>query len=136
MRNVLLVEDNQSDELLTLRALRELRVANRIDVVRDGQEALDYFFKEPLRNLPAVVLLDLKLPKVDGHQVLEALRNDERTKMVPVVVLTSSDDEKDILRAYESGVNSFVNKPVGSDEFKQSIQELGMYWMLTNKPPM
>jgi len=135
VKNVLLVEDNQSDELLTLRALKELRVANQIDVVRDGQAELDYFFAEPARALPAVVLLDLKLPKVDGHQVLEALRQSERTRIVPVVILTSSDDEQDIMRAYESGVNSFVNKPVGSEEFKNAIKELGMYWMLTNKPP-
>lgn len=135
MKSILLVEDNRTDELLTLRAFKDLRVANQIDVVRDGQEALDYLFADPPRPLPAVILLDLKLPKVDGHQVLETLRQDPRTKTLPVVILTSSDDEKDIFRAYASGVNSFVNKPVDSEEFTNAIRQLGMYWMLTNRTP-
>ncbi len=136
---VLLVEDIEKDELLTIRALKTINVANRIEVVRDGQEAIDYLLGEGSdgagaeRELPAVVILDLKLPKLDGHEVLQRIRADARTKMLPVVILTSSDEEKDITKSYEHGANSFVSKPVNIDEFIKAVKDLGLYWLITNK---
>lgn len=131
-KTILLVEDNPKDELLTLRALKEHKIANRIDVVRDGQQAADYLFDEK-KALPTVVVLDLKLPKLNGHEVLQRIRSDDRTRLLPVVILTSSDEEKDITMAYESGVNSFVTKPVNMDEFSVAVRNLGLFWMLINK---
>ncbi len=140
-KTLLLVEDNPQDELLTLRALRRANLANRIDVVRDGQQALDYLFREGEfadrddPELPTVVLLDINLPRLSGLEVLERLRADTRTRLLPVIVLTSSDDELDRLRSYENGCNSFVRKPVEFGEFAEIVARLGVYWLATNEPP-
>ncbi|WP_275096628.1 response regulator [Sedimenticola hydrogenitrophicus] len=138
---ILLVEDNPQDELLALRALRNANLANRVEVVRDGQQALDYLFQEgefadregPV--LPTVVMLDIGLPRLSGLEVLERLRGDPRTALLPVVILTSSDDERDRLRSYESGCNSFVRKPVVFAEFAATVAHLGVYWLATNISP-
>ncbi len=136
---LLLVEDNPTDEALTLRALRRQDVPVQIDVVRDGQEALDFLFCEGDYTaragceLPQVVLLDLKLPKLSGHDVLRALRANERTHTLPVVVMTSSSQERDIRESYDLGANSYVCKPVESDTFTRVVQQLGLYWMVTNE---
>ncbi len=140
-KNLLLVEDNPDDEVLTLRALRKHNLANNIMVARDGQEALDYLFGEgeysgrDTRVLPQVILLDLKLPKVDGLQVLERLRSDPRTKHVPVVVLTSSNQEQDMLRSYDLGAKSHVRKPVDFEQFLEAARQLGLYWLVLNEIP-
>jgi CheY-like chemotaxis protein len=139
-RSVLLVEDNPQDELLMLRALRRVSLANRVEVVRDGQQALDYLFGEgefALRAgmpLPAVVMLDLNLPRIGGLEVLERLRNDHRTRLVPIVVLTTSDEQRDRLASYENGANSFVRKPLDFGEFAETVARLGVYWLATNEP--
>jgi two-component system, response regulator len=139
-KNILLIEDNPDDELLTLRALKQAKILNRVDVVRDGAEALDYLFatgvhagRDPLL-LPQVVLLDLKLPKVDGLEVLRKLRCHERTKRLPVVVLTSSVEEQDLVASYDLGANSYVRKPVDFVEFSEAVRTLGIYWLLLNEP--
>ncbi len=138
-KTLLLVEDNKKDELLTIRALKTINVANRIDVVRDGQEAIDFLLGEGSggagaeRQLPAVVILDLKLPKLDGHEVMQRIRADARTELLPVVILTSSDEESDITKSYQYGANSFVSKPVNIDEFTKSVKDLGLYWLIINK---
>ncbi len=135
---ILLVEDNEKDELLTMRALKTINVANRIDVVRDGQEAIDYLLgggsggTGAEKELPAIVILDLKLPKLDGHEVLQRIRADARTELLPVVILTSSDEEKDIVKSYQYGANSFVSKPVNFVEFTKAVKDLGLYWLITN----
>jgi two-component system, response regulator len=138
---ILLVEDNADDEELTLRAFRKSKVLNRVEVVRDGVEALDYLFatgmhaeRDP-KAMPAVILLDLKLPKLGGLEVLRRVRADERTRRIPVVVLTSSNEEKDILSSYGLGANSFVRKPVDFAQFMEAAQQLGMYWLVMNEPP-
>jgi CheY-like chemotaxis protein len=137
-RSVLLVEDNPHDEFLTLRALRKAHLANRIDVARDGQQALDYLFREGEfsadqdRGLPGLVLLDINLPRLSGLEVLERLRADPRTKLLPVVMLTSSDDERDRLASYRGGANSFVRKPVDFAEFAETLARLGVYWLAVN----
>ncbi len=139
-RTILLVEDNPKDEMLTLRALRKGNLANRIDVVRDGAEALDYLFgtgdhaDRQGAELPTVVLLDLNLPKLNGLEVLRRLRADSRTRFLSVVVLTSSDDDKDILASYELRANSYVRKPVTFCDFSQAVANLGHYWLVTNEP--
>jgi two-component system response regulator len=137
---ILLVEDNADDEELTLRAFKRSKVLNRVEVVRDGVEALDYLFatgvhaeRDP-KALPAVILLDLKLPKLGGLEVLRRVRADERTRRIPVVVLTSSNEEKDILSSYGLGANSFVRKPVDFAQFMEAAQQLGMYWLVMNEP--
>jgi CheY-like chemotaxis protein len=136
---ILLVEDNESDLELTLRALRKVNLANKVLAVRDGAEALDYLFatgEYSERNgsaHPRVVLLDLKLPKVDGIEVLRRIRSDPRTALMPVVVLTSSAEERDRLATYKLGVNSFIVKPVEFDSFSRAVSEIGMYWMLLNR---
>jgi two-component system response regulator len=136
---ILLVEDNPDDEVLTLRALKKANVANRIEVVRDGAEALDFVFgagsyaARDTSDMPQLILLDLKLPKVSGLQVLERIRSDERTKRIPVVILTSSTEEVDIKSGYDLHVNSFVSKPVNFQEFSEVVQRLGMYWLLVNQ---
>jgi len=140
-RSILLVEDNPQDELLILRALRRANVANRIDVARDGQEALDYLFRDggfagrDGPDLPAVVLLDIGLPRLSGLQVLERLRGDVRTGLLPVVILTSSDEERDRMVSYQNGANSFVRKPVDFAEFAETVARLGVYWVATNEAP-
>lgn len=140
-RVVLVVEDNPDDEMLTLRALRNHRIKNEIVVVRDGVEALDYllatgsFSDRDPNDLPQVVLLDLRLPKLDGIQVLQRIRAEERTRLLPVVVLTSSDEEKDVVDSYHFGANSYVRKPVEFGEFTEAIRQLGLYWVLLNEPP-
>jgi CheY-like chemotaxis protein len=140
-KTLLLVEDNPQDELLTLRALRKAKVANYIDVVRDGQQALDYLFREgefASREgpaLPTVVLLDIGLPRLSGLEVLERLRADPRTELLPVVILTSSDEERDRLKSYQMGANSFVRKPVDFSEFAETVARLGVYWLATNETP-
>lgn len=137
---ILIVEDNQDDEMLILRALKKFNIKNNVDVVRDGAEALDYLFKagaytdRPGDN-PAVVALDIKLPKVDGLTVLERLRADARTRRVPVVMLTSSSQEEDMIRSYDLGCNSYVRKPVEFDKFTEAVSNLGLYWLLLNEPP-
>ena len=141
-KSILLVEDNPQDEMLTLRALRRANLINRVDVARDGQQALDYMFREGEfanrdgPDLPAVVLLDIGLPRLSGLEVLERLRADERTQLIPVVILTSSDDERDRLKSYENGCNSFVRKPVEFAEFAETVARLGIYWLATNEPPL
>jgi len=136
---ILLVEDNPDDEILTLRALKKANVANRIEVVRDGAEALDFVFGagayagRDTSDMPQLILLDLKLPKVPGLQVLERIRSDERTKRIPVVILTSSTEEIDIKSGYDLHANSFVSKPVNFQEFSEVVQRLGLYWLLVNQ---
>lgn len=137
---ILLVEDNPADEELTLRGLRRSAIANSIVVARDGAEALDRLlgrgeYADPVPPLPQVILLDLKLPKVDGLEVLAALRAHPRTRAVPVVVLTSSVEEQDIVRSYGLGANSYVRKPVDFTEFASAIQQLGLYWLVINQSP-
>lgn len=140
-RTILLVEDNPQDEMLTLRSLRRVNFANQVHVVRDGQEALDYLFQsgqygnDPKPVLPTVVILDLNLPKIGGLDVLERLRANERTHLVPVVIFTSSDEERDHLRCYEGRANSFVRKPLDFGEFAETVAKLGVYWVATNDPP-
>ena len=139
---ILLVEDNPDDELLTLRALKKSHVANTVVAARDGAEALDYLFRRgPYADpdaspRPQVVLLDLKLPRVDGLEVLRQLRADERTRLLPVVILTSSDEERDIVESYSLGANSYVRKPVEFGEFGEAVQQLGLYWLLLNQSPL
>lgn len=140
-KSILLVEDNPQDELLTLRALRRVNFANRVHVLRDGQEALDYLFQEgayaqdPKPDLPSVVILDLNLPKLGGLDVLDRLRAHPRTHLLPVVIFTSSDEERDKLRSYEGGANSFVRKPLDFGEFAEKVAKMGVYWILINEPP-
>ena len=139
--DILLVEDNPNDAELTLRALKKNNIANSIQVVTDGAEALDYFFatgKYSNRDsniAPKLVILDLKLPKVDGLEILRIVKADERTKHIPIVVLTSSKEESDIVASYKLGANSFIVKPVDFAKFIEAVKELGMYWLLLNEPP-
>lgn len=136
LRTILLVEDDPDHELLTIRALRKANIANEIKVARDGEEATAILFPElESEPLPQVVLLDLKLPKVDGLEVLRRIRESERTRMLPVVILTSSDEESDIVRSYKLGVNSYIRKPVNFTEFAEATRQLGMYWLVLNECP-
>ena len=135
---ILLVEDNPDDEALTLRAFQRSGVLNDIEVVRDGQEALDYLFgteAEEARSTPAMILLDLKLPKVDGLEVLKQVRAYEGTRLVPVVILTSSHEETDLIATYGHGANSYVRKPVDFNQFAESVRQLGLYWLVVNEAP-
>ena len=137
---ILMVEDDPKDVELTLTALEEYNLANEVVVTRDGQEALDYLFcrgqfSTRSHENPAVILLDLKLPKVDGLEVLQQIKSDERLKIVPVVVLTSSHEEKDMIRSYKLGVNAYVVKPVDFHEFVNAVKELGAFWAVINEPP-
>ena len=135
-RTILLVEDDPDHELLTIRALRKANIANEIMVARDGEEALTALFSDSGNALlPQVVLLDLKLPKVDGLEVLRRIRESDRTSMLPVVILTSSDEESDIVRSYKLGVNSYIRKPVNFTEFAEATRQLGMYWLVLNECP-
>ena len=136
-RTILLVEDNPDDEALTLRAMRKNNILNKVTVVRDGQEALDYLFgtNGVTNPVPTVVLLDLKLPKVNGLEVLQKLRADKRTCTQPVVILTSSKEEQDMLDGYRLGANSYIRKPVDFNQFTDAIRQLGLYWLVLNVPP-
>jgi len=137
---ILLVEDNPNDVELTLHALQENNLTNRIEVMRDGAEALEFIFctgayaHRRIENNPRVILLDLKLPKVDGLEVLKRLKSDSRTRTIPVVVLTSSREERDIVESYQLGVNSYIVKPVDFEQFTQAVKHLGLYWLLLNQP--
>jgi two-component system response regulator len=137
---ILLVEDNPDDEALTLRAFAKNKITNPVIVVRDGAEALDYLFRTGVyagrkEERPQVVLLDLKLPKIDGLEVLRRIRADSRTAVLPVVILTSSTQERDVIEGYRSGCNSAVRKPVDFDQFIEAARQLGLYWLLLNEPP-
>jgi CheY-like chemotaxis protein len=140
--DILLVEDNQTDVELTIRALKKHNLTNRIFVVKDGEEALDFLFRQGVyskretTNSPKIIFLDLKLPKVDGLEVLKKVKTDERTKIIPVVVLTSSREERDIVESYKLGVNSYIVKPVDFDKFVESVSQIGLYWLLLNQPPL
>jgi CheY-like chemotaxis protein len=138
---ILLVEDNPDDVELTLRAFRKNNIANNVVVARDGVEALDYLFgrgayaDRNIKDTPRLILLDLKLPKLDGLQVLERLRADEHTKLTPVVILTSSKEEQDLISGYKTGANSYVRKPVDFNQFVEAVRQIGLYWLLINEPP-
>jgi two-component system response regulator len=141
-RHILLVEDNPDDEELTLRALHRNLIANEVISVHDGQEALDFIFgqaawegRDPA-DLPALILLDLNLPKVDGLSVLRQIRADVRTRRAPVVILTSSNEQQDLIRGYELGANSYVRKPVAFEEFVEAVRQLGVYWLILNELPV
>lgn len=140
LKCILLAEDNPNDVELTLTALDEYKLANHVIVVHDGQEALDYLYRRGsytsrANGNPAVVLLDIKMPKVNGIEVLKILKSDEKLKMIPVVMLTSSREEKDLLDSYHLGVNAYVVKPVGFQQFVDAVKELGFFWALINEPP-
>jgi two-component system response regulator len=138
---ILLVEDNPDDETLTLRALSKSKILNEIVVARDGTEALDYLFGTGIHagrdvsDQPQLILLDLKLPKIDGLEVLKCLRADPRTALLPVTILTTSNEERDVITSYKLGVNSYVRKPVDSDSFIEAVRQLGLYWLVLNTPP-
>jgi CheY-like chemotaxis protein len=138
---ILLVEDTPEDLELALRALRKANLANHIQIARDGAEAMEFLFAEGIHkgrkveDVPKVILLDLKLPKVDGMEVLRRVKSDPRTKAIPVVVLTSSKEQKDVVESYQLGVNSYIVKPVNFERFVAAVQDLGMYWLLLNQPP-
>jgi two-component system response regulator len=140
-KTILLVEDNPDDEALTLRSLNKSKVVNEVVVARDGAEALDYLLGtaytqvEPLDRLPEVVLLDLKLPKIDGLEVLRRLRSEDRTRYLPVVVLTSSDEEPDLLESYKLGANSYIRKPVDFERFADAVRQVELYWVVLNLAP-
>jgi two-component system response regulator len=139
---ILLVEDNPDDVELTMRALRKNNIANNVVVARDGVEALDYLLCQGthagrnIKKCPSLILLDLKLPKIDGLQVLDRLRANEDTKLVPVVILTSSKEEQDLVSGYRSGANSYVRKPVDFNRFVEAVRQIGLYWLLINEPAM
>ena len=138
---ILIVEDTPEDVELALRALRKANLTNKIQIVRDGAEAMEFIFAEgkhsgrKVEDGPKVVLLDLKLPKIDGMEVLRRIKSDPRTKTIPVVVLTSSKEQKDVVESYQLGVNSYIVKPVNFERFAAAVQDLGMYWLLLNQPP-
>jgi two-component system response regulator len=132
---ILVVEDDPNDQELILRVLKKHGMANRLVLLKDGEEALNFLFSKRPDENPKVILLDLKLPKVDGLEVLRQLKADERTKTIPVVILTSSREDRDLTSAYDLGVNSYVTKPIRFDEFAKVVSDLGMYWILINRPP-
>ncbi len=139
--DILLVEDSQDDMELTLHALKQEHLGNNIHVARDGAEALEYLFCTGEHSnrtfaLPKLILLDLKLPKVDGMEVLKELKADDRTKMIPVVILTSSKEERDLVKGYNLGANSYIQKPVDFDQFRDTVKRVGLYWLVINQPPM
>ncbi|MCL5966346.1 MAG: response regulator [Deltaproteobacteria bacterium] len=138
---IFLVEDNPDDVELTLRALKKNNILNEVVVAQDGAEALDYLFgkggyvSRDMAAMPAVILLDLKLPKIDGLEVLRRIRSEERTKLLPVVILTSSKEEKDLVNGYKLGANSYIRKPVDFNQFTEAVRQLGLYWLILNEPP-
>ena len=140
--DILLVDDSQEDVDLTLHALRAENLANRVFIARDGEEALEFLFctglhaERSFEHPPKLVLLDLKMPKVDGMQVLKRVKGDARTRTIPVVLMTSSREERDMVSGYDLGVNSYLQKPVDFDEFRKMVKLLGMYWLVTNRPPL
>jgi CheY-like chemotaxis protein len=140
MSTILLVEDNPDDEALALRALAKNNIANRVDVARDGVEAIEYLLGEDAvagrRQLPQVVLLDLKLPRMDGMEVLRRIRSEPRTKLLPVVILTSSSEQRDLVESYSLGANSYIRKPVDFAQFQESVRQLGLYWLVLNQSPL
>lgn len=138
MPTILLVEDNADDELLAKRALTQNKIANQVDVARDGVEAIAYLFgsgEQPARELPQVVLLDLNLPRIDGLEVLRRIRASESTRLLPVVILTSSKEERDLVESYSLGANSYIRKPVDFEQFTAAVGQLGMYWLVLNQTP-
>jgi CheY-like chemotaxis protein len=140
-KSILLVEDNPNDELLTILAFKDNNIMNEVIVAHDGEEALDYLFgtdehkNRDLNVMPQIILLDLKLPKVDGLEVLQKIRSNERTKLLPVVILTSSKEEIDIISSYQLGANSYIRKPVDFEQFSEAIKQLGLYWLILNESP-
>lgn len=138
---ILLVEDNPDDAELTLNSLKKNNLANKVHLVEDGEQALDFLFsrgqysKREVQEKPKLILLDLKLPKIDGLEVLQVIKTDERLKTIPVVILTSSREESDIIKSYKVGVNSYIVKPVDFDKFTKSVSDLGLYWLVLNQPP-
>ncbi len=138
---ILLVEDNAKDLKLTLHALQNEKLSNHIEVARDGEEAMDFIFcrgrysNRTFDRAPRLVLLDLKLPKVDGMEVLKAIKSDPRTKAIPVVILTASKEEQDMVEGYKLGVNAYIQKPVDFDQFRQIVKQLGLFWLVVNQPP-
>ena len=141
MTTILLVEDNPDDEALTMRAFKKSHLANDIIVARDGVEAIDYVFGtgtyegRDINDKPHLILLDLKLPRLDGMDVLKRIRSDERVSMIPIVVLTSSREQEDLMRSYSLGANSYIRKPVDFNQFVQAVQQLGLYWLVLNESP-
>jgi two-component system, response regulator len=141
-KSILLVEDNADDEILTVRALKKNNILNDVVVVRDGAEALDYLFgagsyeDRDLAEMPQVILLDLKLPKIDGLEVLRRVRSNEITRFLPVVVLTSSSEEQDMIESYSFGANSYIRKPVDFNQFSEAVKNLGLYWLVLNESPV
>jgi two-component system, response regulator len=133
-KSILLVEDNPDDEALTLRALKRANIANTLTVAHDGAEALDQLFGDGGARPPSLILLDLKLPKVDGLEVLRRIRASDRTQLIPVVILTSSREQEDIISGYRNGANAYVRKPVNFSEFAEAVRTLGMFWLLLNEP--
>ena len=140
-KQILLVEDNRDDELLTLRALKKNKILNEVIVTRDGAETLDFLFGKgnfkgrDVDDTPVLILLDLKLPKIDGLEVLKAIRSNDITRLLPVVVLTSSDEERDLVESYQLGANSYVRKPIDFNEFVEAVRHLQMYWLVLNQSP-
>lgn len=138
---ILLVEDNPADAELTLHALRRENLANQVEVARDGEEALDFLFcrgpyaHRSFDHPPSLILLDLKLPKVDGLEVLREVKSDPRTRAIPVVILTASREEKDMVNGYQLGANSYIQKPVDFNQFRETVRQLGLYWLVVNQPP-
>jgi two-component system response regulator len=134
MGAILLVEDTEDDIELTRRALKKNRLTNPLVVARDGQEALDYLFGD--EELPAIILLDLQLPKIGGLEVLRRLKSDPRTRLIPIIILTSSREERDVVDGYTNGANSYIRKPVDFDQFTEAVRQLGLYWLILNEPPL